>query len=95
MTNDLHEQQDQQLPEALETPVAPEQAVPVPPAPEPEKTVFGPSLWEQVKDKHGTRGGRSRAGLDDMHASHAEREAQRQEKAAEREAKKLELKIAQ
>lgn len=95
MTNDLHEQQDQQLPEALETPVAPEQAVPVPPAPEPEKTVFGPSLWEQVKDKHGTRGGRSRAGLDDMHASRAEREAQRQEKAAEREAKKLELKIAQ
>ena len=95
MTNDLHEQQDQQLPEALETPVAPEQAVPAPPAPEPEKTVFGPSLWEQVKDKHGTRGGRSRAGLDDMHASHAEREAQRQEKAAEREAKKLELKIAQ
>lgn len=89
MTSDLREQENRE-----ELPEVPAETSPVPPPPEPEKTVFGPSLWEQVKEARGSRG-EPKAAPEDAAARRAEKEAQRQEKAAEKEAKKLELKIAQ
>lgn len=96
MTSDLREQEGQELPEAPQLPDTPAQDQPAPAPGQPEKTVFGPSLWEQVKEhREGKEPKTLRETPEDAAARRAEKEAQRQEKAAEKEAKKLELKIAQ
>ena len=84
MTNDLPNENITQgeAPEVREAPAAQE-----------EKTVFTPSPWERRREE---RAAKAAAPIPGETAAHREeREAQRQQAAAEAEAKRLELKIAQ
>lgn len=65
-------------------------------APEAEKTVFSPSPWERRREEKAEKASaKATSSAGDANLRREEREAQRQQTAAEAEAKRLELKIAQ